>query len=388
MQVLLAPLAALLCSAAALSGQLRPPAPVPLGASSIVVVPPAAPVPVNGIAEWTLNVTEGTCSPGNGQPRSSWEALDVVLDLVPPVGAPPYNSVHRGFLYAGSTWKVRAALQIPGQYMYSMVATCANSSTELHRSQGTAVCSTSAAAQSRSVGPHGFLRPRFGLPPFRTAYDDGILFTGLGLGDCLNDKLTFHTYNESSGGRFTRSLEQYAADYGEAGFNIFRWSNGNCAWLIEERFDGALGRPNGNAYNETLVLELDRLYDTFRAHGMSMWAVPFSYVLFPTMGDGDTAYYLAQRRAVEKHLEFVVARWGAQTDVWSLLNEQHADARWLAIAANHLRTIDPYRHPITSSWNDHLNMSQIEIDSVHWYTSPPALPSARSRWLAWRLLPR
>ena len=54
-------------------------------------------------------------------------------------------------------------------------------------------------------------------------------------------------------------------------------------------------------------------------------------------------------------------RWGAQTDVWSLLNEQRADAGWLRIAADYLRSIDPYQHPITSSWNDHINMTQIEI---------------------------
>ena len=60
-------------------------------------------------------------------------------------------------------------------------------------------------------------------------------------------------------------------------------------------------------------------------------------------------------------------RWGAQTDVWSLLNEQRADAGWLRIAADYLRSIDPYQHPITSSWNDHINMTQIEMDSVHWY---------------------
>ena len=106
---------------------------------------------------------------------------------------------------------------------------------------------------------------------------------------------------------------------------------------------------------------------------MSMWAVPFAKdhgnrePLFPNMGDSDTKYHLAQRTAIERHLEFVVARWGAQTDVWSLLNEQRADDGWLTAASEYLRSIDPYHHPVTSSWNDHLSLSQIEIDSVHWY---------------------
>ena len=65
-------------------------------------------------------------------------------------------------------------------------------------------------------------------------------------------------------------------------------------------------------YDAKLVLELDRLFDTFRGHGMSMWSVPFAKdtrpPIFPNMGDGDTKYHLAQRQAIERHLEFVVAR--------------------------------------------------------------------------------
>lgn len=84
------------------------------------------------------------------------------------------------------------------------------------------------------------------------------------------------------------------------------------------------------------------------------------------MGDSNTTWHMAQQQAIGRHLEYVVARWGAQTDVWSLLNEQRATTPWLAWATAYLRQIDPYGHPITSSWNDHLNMTQIELDSVHW----------------------
>lgn len=339
------------------------------------MIPPAVPVPVNGIAVWTVTVDFGVLYAGSNsktrETASVWEALNITLDLIPPPGAVPFNASHRGFLYDGSrVWKVRAALRSPGQYGYSLIVARANNGTLLHKSQGTTMCSASLPPQNISVGFRGFLRPRFGIPPYRTAFEDGTLFTGLGLGDCLNDRLTFLTYNESDGGQYTRSLEEYVRDYSEAGFNIFRWSNGNCAWRIEKNFDGQPGRPVGNVYNATLVLELDRLFNTFRAHGMSMWSVLFAKdtraPLFPNMGHDNTTYHLAQRQAIERHIEFVVARWGAQTDVWSLLNEQRADSAWLSVASDYLRSIDPYHHPITSSWNDHLNMTQIEIDSVHW----------------------
>jgi hypothetical protein len=339
-----------------------------------VVTPPKAAVPINGIAEWTITIENATAvalAGENSGTRSAWEALNVTLDLIPPPGGVPYNASHRGFLYAGSVWKVRAALRSPGQYSYKLTAAWTGSPTLLHSSQGTAMCSSTAAPQNYSVGSRGYLRPRFGMPPFRTAYEDGTLFTGLGLGDCLNDQLNFLTYNETDGGQFNRSLEEYVRDYSNAGFNIFRWSNGNCAWRIEESFDGNPGRPVGNVYSEKYVLLLDQLFDTFRAAGMSMWSLPFAKdsrePLFPNMGDGDTKYHQAQREAIERHLEFVVARWGAQTDVWSLLNEQRADNGWLTVAADYVRSIDPYHHPITSSWNDHVNLTCIEMDSVHWY---------------------
>tara|TARA_B110000208_G_scaffold160160_1_gene195175 strand:- start:28 stop:3396 length:3369 start_codon:yes stop_codon:yes gene_type:complete len=351
------------------SGMLDGP-PSPPG--SVVVVPPAAPVPVNGIAEWTLTIEGIDALAATENTSSPWEALNITLDLRPPPGGAPYNATHRGFSYAGgAVWKVRAALRFPGQYSYTLTVATMGNGTMLHRSQGAAACSTAAAAQNTSVGPRGFLRPRFGKPPYRTQYEDGTLFTGLGLGDCLNDELSFLTYNETDGTAYNRSLEEYVTDYGDAGFNIFRWSNGNCAWRIEESFDGNPGRRVGNIYNATYVRELDRVFDTFREHGMSMWAVPFPKdsrnPLFPNMGNDATVYHLAQREAIERHLQYVVARWGAQTDVWSLLNEQRATDAWLSVAAGFLRSVDPYDHPITSSWNDHLNMSQIEMDSVHWY---------------------
>ena len=111
-----------------------------------------------------------------------------------------------------------------------------------------------------------------------------------------------------------------------------------------------------------------------RAHGFTIWAVLFQKgnsrpPVFPNMNESDTSYHVAQRQAIARHLDFAVARWGAQVDVWSLLNEQRADANWYAYAAGYLAGADPYQHPVSSSWDDHANMTQLQIDSVHWYYS-------------------
>eukprot|EP00039_Didymoeca_costata_P003300 m.66710 g.66710 ORF g.66710 m.66710 type:complete len:562 (+) comp11827_c0_seq3:83-1768(+) len=317
-------------------------------------------VPVYGIVEWKLNITNYS---------NPWEAVNITLNLA----LPPSNNVSKimGFHYVGDEWRVRAALLSPGTYQYKMDVAWYNDT--LHSSSGSVQCDNKEPPQPRSVGLKGFLRPRFNSPPYRTEYDDGTLFTGFGLGDCLNNNLTFPTLNESSGETYLRNLTEYFSDYGEAGFNMFRYSDGNCAFSIVESFDANPGRPTGNKYNETLCLLVDTLFDTLHEHGFRIWNVLLRKEsrnpIFPHMNESGTIWHWAQQEALGRYFDYAVARWGAQVDVWSLLNEQRAESSWLAFAADYLRSIDPYKHPISSSWNDHINMTQIEVDSVHWYYS-------------------
>lgn len=337
------------------------------GANVASVTAPTGSVPPFGIVQWSLTV--------EGVVTNPWEALNITLDLTPPKGGRPYNAIIKGYHQGGNEWRVRAALQDVGDFPYKLAVV--QNGNALHSSSGTVVCAATAKAQLTSVGPRGFLRPQFGKFPYRTAFDDGTLFNGFGFGDCLNDDLTFQTYE--NGKTFTRSLDQYVKDYSDAGFNIFRWSDGNCAPRIQESFDGGdiPWRPNGNEYNETTAALLDRVFDTFRTNGFSMWSVIFSkddnskLPVFPYLGNNDKLNHLAQRASLGAYLDFVVARWGAQTDVWSLLNEQRGSPEWLQWMAQYLRSIDPYRHPISSSWNDHIEVPEIEINSVHWYHSSP-----------------
>merc|ERR1712032_968057 len=91
---------------------------------------------------------------------------------------------------------------------------------------------------------------------------------------------------------------------------------------------------------------------------------------FPYAGDKWTVHHEAQREALFRYLDFVVARWGAQVDVWSLTNEQRGRDGWINITAEYLRKIDPYKHPISVSWN-RPELDDIDVNSVHWYLSNP-----------------
>merc|ERR1712061_645628 len=74
------------------------------------------------------------------------------------------------------------------------------------------------------------------------------------------------------------------------------------------------------------------------------------------------------QQALGRYLDLVVARWGAQVDVWSLSNEARSPDSWIEWMAGYLRSIDPYQHPISVSWN-RPDLDKIESNSIHWYHS-------------------
>merc|ERR1711988_1383117 len=133
---------------------------------------------------------------------------------------------------------------------------------------------------------------------------------------------------------YTRSLENYASDY--ADFSMFRFSNQNCMYNlyqsldVGEHKDKPAQRLEGNSYNGTLHEVTDRFFDTMRAHGFSIWFVPFEVQgksklpPYRNAGASSSIWHVAQQQALGRYLDLVVARWGAQVDVWSLSNEAHS----------------------------------------------------------------
>jgi hypothetical protein len=69
---------------------------------------------------------------------------------------------------------------------------------------------------------------------------------------------------------------------------------------------------------------------------------------------------------LKRFVKYSVDRWGAYVDFWEFLNEQKADARWYEIMTPYLRAVDPYRHPITTSW-ERPELPGIEVNAPHWY---------------------
>jgi len=315
-------------------------------------VAPIGSVPRYSVADFNLTLSDVNVN--------WWEAVNVTLILDEPSGGQTLTVP--GFHFSnGIEWKVRFAPSIVGTYTYTLRVE--RFEEQFHSSTGTLECSDSDAK--------GWLRPQYDIFPYRSVYEgDGTLYSGSGFGDCVNPELTFLTYDEETGGQYNRTLDQYLSDYKD--FSYFRWSDNNCAYSLVKSFDGDLGRARGNKYAEGLSHTTDTFIQTLREYGYSIWYVPFErqnkLPPFPNAGDHWTPYHQAQRESLARYLEYIVGRYGAYVDVWSLDNEGRNPDSWIVWVGDYLRSIDPYKHPISVSWN-RPDLDQININSVHWYSS-------------------
>jgi len=266
----------------------------------------------------------------------------------------------RGFYFDKNTWKVRLSPTSTGRWTWSLTLT----------SPVVRVKKTGTFGVSSSVKP-GFVRIR--PDNHRLVFDNGELFAALGLQDCFVDRNhTGDVLNQLSiGGDATPQedpselklwdLESYLSVYGPqgAGFNLFRVNVDNCSEKLWREID-----RNGNGYSVNAGMREDRLMQVLTEHQYRIWMSLFSFEL-PLQGSIKERSY---RNALERYIDYIIARYGAYVDVWELTNEIQTDDEWIRVIAEHLRAVDPYKHPITTNWA-RPDIDEIEIDSLHWYHS-------------------
>jgi hypothetical protein len=92
---------------------------------------------------------------------------------------------------------------------------------------------------------------------------------------------------------------------------------------------------------------------------------------------GNTAAVLAYKQ----YLSYLIARWGAYCDVWELFKEVSATSNglsgaWFEEITSHIKSEDPYAHPITTTW-DQPSQAWQDISTPHSYptVSDVLLPS-------------
>ncbi len=295
-----------------------------------------------------------------------WEQVSVAATFTAPSGR--IDTVG-GFYFGTNLWKLRFAPDETGVWSWSATIADPNGSS---RVSGSFTCLPSSAK--------GFIRRHPTNPRRWICEADSSLFSGIGFGDCMGsdtNRSIFSPWGFDGGIRMTAShgeapawsepLETYLTAYGDvAGFNLLRISDGNCAFSIKKTI-----APSGNAYSDVYSRRADTICAAFRAHGFRIyydiggWNPPF------INSSSDTA----RMSAVKRWAKYCVDRWSAYVDFWELMNEKSGvDDHWYTIVADYIRSIDPYRHPISTSYEQPAHPA-IDIISPHWYGTEAATQS-------------
>ena len=269
-----------------------------------------------------------------------------------------------GFFYDMHTWKARLAPCEIGNWTYSYIFS--NNIGESASGTGSFQC-----VPSKS---HGFVRKNPDNP-FQWIFDDGSPFFPIGFNDGVgnwNNKGTFLGMNWCMDGGFRDDpdaldskvdADYYFETYRAAGFNTFRFSPWNNSYAIYSDLDH---------YNAAEARYTDEFMRRLRELD---WCIFYGFF-------GFRQEYLQEPNNVEgmtkikRFLKYSVDRWGAYVDFWELLNELKAAGGWYEITASYARSIDPYRHPITTSW-DPPDAGVIDFLSPHWYQKEDELYSDR-----------
>lgn len=293
-----------------------------------------------------------------------WEETNVSVEFEKENGT-TYNI--KAFYYDKNTWKVRFAPPNPGTWSWKLA----------FESPFMRTTKKGSFVVQNSSNP-GFVRIH-PTNPYRFVLEDGDLFIPLGLQDCFVDYN--HTGNvlDQLGIGFDKApnkeaetvvlsdLETYLKIYGprQAGFNLFRFNVDNCSEKLWRDIS-----PYGNYFGINAGIRGDRLAQTLKKNNYRIWMSLFSFDLPLEASIKKSSY----RKAFESYLDYIVARYASYIDIWELANEISLDEEWIEFAAEYLRSIDPYNHPVTVNW-ERPDLPQIEINSIHWYVRESELNS-------------
>ena len=275
-----------------------------------------------------------------------------------------------------NVWKARFAPSQPGRWTYDFVFSDAQG--QESRGSGAFTC-----VKGRTPR-HGFVR-LYPQNHFRFVFDDGSPYFPIGLQDCWGDNSgtgsvldqcamegPFRTDLKDApalptGPMFVRgpaenpqNADVYLRYFSQCGFNLYRFSQQNCSFSLNDNLDHYLVQEGVMA---------DELLACARKYDFSIFYGIFG---FQKVFNDDPSE--ANMSKVKRFIKYSVDRWGAYADFWEFLNEQHADKRWYEIVIPYLKSIDPYGHPITTSW-EKPEIEGIEINAPHWYQREDELQS-------------
>jgi hypothetical protein len=312
----------------------------------------------------------------NGTYENKFFDVDLTAVFVSPDGTEHHI---RGFFYGGDLWKVRFRPDRLGIWNYTY--TFASTGGFRRQASGVFRCLTSDEDGPVQRNPEN---------PFRWVFANGRPFFPVGLEDCVfirGSQLLGVQIDgkdrQHPGPRIT--WDEYFSIYGQAGFNLFRFSQKNCSYSLVDDLDH---------YRKAESILTDELLSLANKHGFRVMFGFFGIhgnwpsdngavrVLKRTMnkvfGIQEEALWTPDDRELigkeERFIDYCIARWGVYADFWELLNEREASDQWTTVMAEHVHSVDPDHKPISTSW-EKPDLPVIDINAPHWYESESELSS-------------
>ncbi len=264
----------------------------------------------------------------------------------------------KAFYYDIKTWKLRFSPDTVGIWKWRFLS---NSIFETKQERGSFLV-------TESNNPGYIYLSKINKKYF--ASSNGNIFLPIGIQNCVND--LHHDGNPlnawplddevkgSDDDSFykTTTVEDYLATYADSGFNTYRWGAGNCSFML---WNFGKSGNIGPKVNEGILL--DSILSTLKKNRYHTWMSLMSFEL----PYGSDIPLTDQKKQLQNYLDYIVSRYGAYVDVWELANEIKLSDDLIHYMAAYIRAIDPYKHPITTSW-ERPDLSDIEATSYHWYS--------------------
>jgi len=270
-----------------------------------------------------------------------------------------------GFYAGGDTWRFRFVSRSAGAWKAEL---------SLAR-DGRTVATRSVEFTVEEVAPRGFFRVSR-TNCYRFEFENGEPFYPVGIQPCGHDSAGLDGPPAGQGHWRSVSMEEFLATHRGAE-NLFRIQLGQgttagCAWQV------MADSLHEDRYGLAELNKLDALCRLLRANDFSVMLIMFQDMsLWGTAPNifGDNRDLSGWKNpsdtrhtaAVEQYLRYMVARFGAYVDVWELFNEDAwtPDARLAQMAAC-VRGCDPYRHPVTTTY-ERPSQPWCDLVTVHEY---------------------
>ena len=285
--------------------------------------------------------------------KNVWDDVSVTCTLKTPDGT-TINT--KGFYHSKDLWMVRFAPDQVGMWNYQISVS--------DKSGQTQILDSFLCVQS---GEQGFIRLHPNNPKRWFYSGTGNLYTAVGFGDCMGAvrESIFGDADLMDGGfrpkGFHEGIEwvlpysQYLTAYGDAaGFNLYRFSDGNCAYSNIKTISAS-----GNDFDTLHCRWTDTLFYGLRSHGFRI----FMTILATPQGNSSDNNSMA---ATFRFAQYCIDRYGSLVDFWELTNESSPDSLWISKVAQYFHANDPYHHLVSMSWEKPIHPA-VDIISPHWY---------------------